>query len=190
MSKNKLLFIFFIGLMANIQRINAMEVEDAFNNIKTVKTSALPVEETNNSRQKTVKKLWSEFDSSLNRDFISDLKAIKSYYNTGYDFGDKELNYTSLVNWVIYTRSLGALEKLGFKEEGTTLKEELDRAKRRLELIDFYTDNKDYKYCLSGIWSIVSTFDKEERKKFLEALRKGEEVPYDESLVKFFESSK
>lgn len=189
MNKSKLLFTAFIALIANIPGINAMEVEEAFSNIKTVKANILPFERAKDSREQTVKKLLSDFDSSLKKDFIYDIKAIKNYYNTGYNFGDKESNHNSLVNWLIYTRSLGALAKLGFKEEGNKLEEELERAKRRLELIDVYTDDKDYKYCLSGIWSIVSTFDKGERKNFLEALKKGEEVPYDESLIKFFESS-
>lgn len=190
MNKNKMILTALMALIMYTSEINAMKVEEAFDNIKTVKANILPFERTNDSREKTVVKLLSDFDSLLTQDLIYDLKAIKSYFNTGYDFGDEESNHKSLFNWIVYTRSLGALAKLGVPGEDIKLREELERAKRRLETIDFYTDDKDYKYCLSGIWSIVSTFDKEERKNFLQALKEGKEIPRDESLIKFFETSK
>lgn len=190
MNKNTIVLTVLVTLIGYIPGINSMEIEEAFGNIKTVKADLLSFEKTNDSREKTVTKLLSDFDSLLNQDLIYDLKAIKSYFNTGYEFGDEESNHKSLFNWIVYTRSLGALTKLGVSGEDIKLKEELDRAKRRLEMIDFYTDGKDYKYCLSGIWSIVSTFDKEERKKFLQSLKEGKEIPRDETLIKFFENSK
>lgn len=191
MNKNTIILTFLVTLISYIPGINSMEIEEAFNNIKTVKANILTFERTNDIREKTVTKLLSDFDSLLTQeDLIYDLKAIKSYFNTGYEFGDEESNQRSLFNWIVYTRSLGALTKLGVSGEDIKLREELERATRRLEMIDFYTDDKDYKYCLSGIWSIVSTFDKEERKKFLQALKEGKEIPRDEKLIKFFENSK
>ncbi len=164
------------------------EIEgESYSNVKSVKIDELPFERQKDDRQETINKLLLEFHSSLTTDHIYNLKAIKNYYNTGYEFGDEELNYRSLINWIIYTRSLYALSKLGFEEEGNKLKEELDRAKRHLEMIDAYTDGKDYRSCLLGIWSIVSTFDQEEREYLLNALREGKEVPQDSHLIKFFE---
>jgi len=67
------------------------------------------------------------------------------------------------------------------------LNEELDRARRRLETIDFYTNGKDYQYCLSGIWSIVSIFDSQERENFLSAIEK-EEIPKIQDVSRMVEN--
>jgi hypothetical protein len=188
MKLNKIIFTTFMVLIANFQEINAMENLEKLPDTGKIKIEELFTEKTIDNRQSTINKLFLEFNSALKAEYAYDLNAIKNYYNTGYNFGDKESNYRSLWNWIIYTRSLHALSNLGYKENGIKLQEELDRAKSRLEMIDFYTDGKDYKYCLSGIWCIVSTFDKEERKNLLEALKKGEEIPNDDHLIKFFES--
>jgi len=138
-------------------------------------------------RDEIIQKLLSEFNSALEikrLDLKFDLEAISRYYDTGYNFGDESSNITSLHNWAVYTRSLHALHKLGYGEYGSKLQEELDRAKRRLETIDFYTDGRDYKYCLSGIWSIVAIFNTQEREKFIKALEKGEEIPRSENTSK------
>ena len=190
MSKNKTIITFFITLLI-VQQVHAMVTEgveeEPHYNVRSVKIDELPFERQKDDRQETINKLLLEFHSSLTTDYIYNLKAIKNYYNTGYEFGDEESNYRSLINWIIYTRSLYALSKLGFEEEGNKLKEELDRAKRHLEVIDSYTDGKDYRSCLLGIWSIVATFDQEERVCLLDALREGKEVPQDLHLIKFFE---
>lgn len=136
------------------------------------------------NRDSIIQKLLSEFRSALEikrSDLKYDLEAISKYYDTGYNFGDEHSNHESLYNWVVYTRSLHALHKLGNSESGLKLQEELDRAKRRLEIIDFYTDGKDYRYCLSGMWSIVSIFDAEERDKFLRTTE--EEIPKSQSVI-------
>lgn len=177
--------------MANISEINAMDTtewENIFSKNKKLKINELAIENTRDERENIINKLLLEPSSSVLKEDIYNIKAIKNYFNTGYVFGDEKSNHRSLYNWIVYTRSLYALEILGEKEEGIKLKEEFGRAKRRLKMIDFYTDGKDYKYCLSGIWCIVSTFDKEERKNLLEALKKGEEIPKDDRLINFFES--
>jgi hypothetical protein len=187
MNTNKIIIAFFITLLI-IPRVNAMTTEEeSYYSVKSVKIDELPFESKEDDRQETINKLLLEFNSSLTEDYIYNLKAIKNYYNTGYEFGDEKSNYRSLINWIIYTRSLYALSKLGFEEEGNKLKEELDRAKRHLEVIDAYTDGKDYKSCLLGIWSIVASFDQEERAYLLDALREGKEIPQDFHLIRFFE---
>ena len=57
--------------------------------------------------------------------------------NTGFNFGDPISNCISLENWILRTRSLYLLYKLGASECGSELNEELQRATRRLDLIDF-----------------------------------------------------
>jgi hypothetical protein len=144
-------------------------------------------------RDEIITKLLSEFRSALEirrSDLKYDLEAISKYYNTGYNFGDESSNGTSLYNWIVYTRSLYALQRLGHSEYGSKLQEELGRARRRLETIDFYIDDKDYGYCLSGIWSIVAIFDTQEREKFLRAIDAGKEIPMSQDIIKMINDYK
>ena len=139
-------------------------------------------------REEIINGLINGFFDQLKKDRIYDLKAIRNYHNTGYNFGDEKTNHISLYNWIVYTRSMYALHKLGSQEDGIKLEEEIDRARRMLDMIDFYTDGRDYKSCLSGIWSIVSIFDQKERKDFIDALQKGELVYKDQNLIELFKS--
>ena len=146
--------------------------------IKTKKIS-----NSHDIKEEIINKLLFELHSTLqNSQLINkcDLEVICKHHNTGYDFGNEHLNRISLYNWIVYTRSLFVLHKLGHKESELKLQEELERAKRRLETIDFYTDNKDYSWCLSGIWSIVAVFDENEREKFL----RSEEIPKSHYICK------
>ncbi len=187
-----------IGTIVIFTNINAME-EVELNKITHANTKKIEFNKffkpnqddsmrQHNRRHLVESNLLLDFQNDLKREYIEDLKAIRQYHNNVYDFGDKELNYSSLVNWIIYTRSMLALYKLGSEEDGLKLLEEYDRAKRRLETIDFYSGGKDYKYCLSGIWCIVASFDEDERANLLKALEQGEDVPKDENLISFFKS--
>uniref|UniRef100_A0A6C0C972 Uncharacterized protein n=1 Tax=viral metagenome TaxID=1070528 RepID=A0A6C0C972_9ZZZZ len=129
---------------------------------------------------------------NINKSFLEQdsviLNELKNHYDTGYDFGNKESNYKSLLNWIVYIKILYTLSTLKY-EENIELKKELDRAVRHLELIEWYLDGRDYGYCLSGIWSMVSVFNFNERKYFLEALESGDlSVPKDEDLLYFLKS--
>jgi hypothetical protein len=138
-----------------------------------------------------IKSLLVSFDEVIKDTSPSNLfllEKIRDDYNTGYDFGDEYKNRKSLYNWLLYSRSLYALGKLGSKRDNSQLQEESDRAKRRLAIIDFYTDDRDFKYCLSGIWSEVATFDPIERTNFLIALKEGNDLPYDLEIIDFFEN--
>lgn len=137
-----------------------------------------------------MKKLLSDMDSVCKIEYSQELKHIRDYHDKGFDFGDKKSNYRSLYNWIIYTRSLFVLNYLGYTNNGIILLKEFVRAKRRLDLIDFYNDGDDPKYMLSGIWCIVATFDKIERQQLLKALKKGKCIRKDEQLIKFFENSR
>lgn len=193
MNKKKLIFTFFIAIAVNFQSLNAMkENEDFRENFseleKNIKKSLFLKEKPKDPREEIIDKLLSNPSNFSEKKHIKSIKSINSYYNTGYVFGDKESNYRSLYNWIIYTRSLHVLKKLIPQRSYLPLKKEFERANNRLKMIDFYTDNKDYKYCLSGIWSIVATFDKKERENFLNALKEGKDVPKDEILIDFFNS--
>lgn len=145
----------------------------------------------NQLRAATIKNLLTSFDKVLedkSQGNLLRLKSIRNEHNTGYDFGDEQRNKKSLYNWLLYTRSLYALQKLGSQNARFKLREELDRTKRRLAKIDCYTDGENIKYWLSGIWSEVATFDVQERKKLLKALQQGKEIPYDKELIKFFQN--
>ena len=130
--------------------------------------------------------LLSNFQSVL-KDTTADLKSNLVTMNTGYNFGDELLNTISLTNWIIYTRSLYALKKLGCQESSLKLQNELERAKRRLEIIDFYTDGKDYHYCLAGIWAIVAIFDTCKRDELLDIIKVGTKLPISHQIKRMIE---
>lgn len=180
------LFVFFV--ISNFSVANAMMLDKEEIQYETKKIEINELRHSKSEREELVNRLTCGFFEKLKDDCVYDLKAIRNYYDTGYNFGDEELNHTSLYNWIVYTKSLYALYMLGSQEDGEKLQEEFDRARRRLDIIDCYTDGRDYKYCLSGIWSIVSTFDQKERNGFMEALEKGEIIHKDQTLFKLFKS--
>ncbi len=148
------------------------------------------VRQENTAQQPLIRTLLSNFDSilkdKLNLNLSNSLISIKDAHNTGDNFGDEERNKKSLYNWIVYTRSLFALSKLGSDLDGKKLAEEFDRTRRRLPMVDFYTDGRDYKYCLLGTWCQLATFDADERSNLVRALRCGKEVPSDLTSLQFF----
>ena len=166
-----------------LDKAHEKEIEDSMKKI-----SINELRPNDSEREEIINGLINGFFDQLKKDRIYDLKAIRNYHNTGYNFGDEKTNHISLYNWIVYTRSMYALHKLGSQEDCIKLEEEIDRARRMLDMIDFYTDGRDYKSCLSGIWSIVSIFDQKERKDFIDALQKGELVYKDQNLIELFKS--
>ena len=182
--KKKELLILTNVLVATMPAINAAErLIEQYQHDTFIKSKSKVI----SSREGIINDLLSKDHSTgdnRNSDLQYNLEGISKYYNTGYNFGDDSLNEESLYNWVVYTRSLHALQQLGNNEYGSKLQEELDRAQRRLDRIDFYTDDKDYKFCLSGIWSIVAIFDAHEREQFLKAIELGDEIPKNQHVVR------
>lgn len=172
-------FVLFISLETTVTNASFVEQLAAQEN-PSLKTTIRQLLSSSESFERVLR------DQSQNN--IAMLTTIKETHNTGHDFGDEQKNKKSFYNWLVYSRSLLALQKLGNTKEGEKLQEELDRGKRYLPMIDFYTNGRDYRYCLSGIWSKVSTYDAEERQKFLQALLEGRKIPYDSDFLQFFKN--
>jgi len=99
-------------------------------------------------------------------------------YNTGYNFADEDSIIRTIENWANYTTSLHHLKNLmADTEYSERFDLQLDRAKRRLDLYEFYVGSSDEdakRYYHTGIWSLVALFDPEEREKLLNSLKTGD----------------
>lgn len=100
------------------------------------------------------------------------LPKCRKKYNVGYQFGERVQNHRTLCSYVIYMKCLKYLDLQQFELEKVM-------ARSRLEI-------NENKYSLSGIWSLVATFDLEERSRFVDALKQGEIIDSDDELRDFF----
>jgi len=113
---------------------------------------------------------------------------VDLYDTNFYEFGNKDENYESLCKWIKYIKALYAS---GTDSDLISISDEYERAKRHLDLYDFYVDDRDPGSYMLGIWAIVATFDKKEKDKLINAINNQNNIliPYEQQLITLLKSS-